>query len=145
LQRDLDVGIAAESNAGIGVAVGATARARYHVVSRGNFHLALDVPLSVHSYVDGTSPHLVIVGAEPGVMMSSWIGDHVEVFYGAALRVLHAPNTVFVGPRARAGVVVTPGRFAIALGGNLSYLVITDTPPESAFMADLSVAFHFGT
>jgi hypothetical protein len=78
-------------------------------------------------------------------MMSSWIGDRVEVFYGAAFRVFHAPDTMFVGPQARAGMVVALGRFAIALGGNLSYLFITDTPPESAVMAELSMAFHFGT
>jgi hypothetical protein len=145
LRSDLDLGIVAQGIAGIGWATGATARTRYHMLTCGNFHLALDVPISLHAYLDGDAPHLVIVGAEPGVMMSSWLGARVEVFYGAAFRAFHAPDTLFIGPQARAGVALTLGQFAIALGGNLSYLFITDTPAERELMGDLSVAFHFGT
>ena len=143
LAPEVDASIALAGNLGFATAVGTTLRLRWSALHYGNFHMAVDLPFSNAMYPDGESPHLRIVGVEPGVMMSNVFDDSFGIFYGSMLRVYYAASTYFVGPQARLGAGFSFKELRLALAVNASHVAVTNTPAMTLFSLDLLFGYAF--
>jgi hypothetical protein len=144
LEDDLDLGVVAHGYAGDGWAVGGTAKAKWSLVPEGPVRLALELPITVDTYVDGPPPRLVVGGIEPGVALSSPISDRIELLYGVRGRLFFLSGLVAGGPEVRGGLAVRWSHFGVAFTGEASELFVTGAPGRPAWSAALEAAWHWG-
>lgn len=140
---DLDASVAVKTNVGFATGRGGTLRVRWAALRWKTLRLAADLPLTATWYT-ASSPNLVMLGAEPGVLASNVFGGSFGVFYGAALRFYEAASTYFVGPQGRLGVAWAFGDFRLAFGTSVSRVVVSYTPTLTLFSADLGLSYGFG-
>jgi hypothetical protein len=143
VERNFDLGIAVQGNIGLSNAIGGTIKARVRAVDRGAFQLGFEIPVSVDVYTK-SSPALTMVGVEPSLLMSSFCGRHVEIFYGVGARFFALPGNFLAGPQARAGIALPFGFFEIFLSGRVSYLFDNAVPASLDGTAELGLVFHIG-
>jgi hypothetical protein len=144
LADEVDLGVVVHGYAGVGWAVGGTVEARWSLVPEGVVRLALELPVTLDTYVDGPPPRLVVGGLEPGVAMSTPLGDHTELLYGARGRLFFLSGVVVGGPEIRGGFAVRWSQFGMAVVGEASELFVTDAPARPAWSGGLEAAWHWG-
>lgn len=144
LNRRVDLGIAVDTIAGVGWALGGSARLRVHLFDYGSLHGALEVPFSVDAYVDTQPPHLLVFGFQPGLVLSNGFGRNFEIFYALQARVFSLSDIVIVGPQVRAGAALSFRFVSFFVAGNASYLVVTDARDRPAWSLELGAAIYLG-
>ena len=139
----LDLGVGMQATVGVADALGGTLLGRARFVRRQSFRLGAELPLSVDVYPTSSEP-VYIFGAEPTLLMSSYLSSRVELFYGPGARFYLIEGTSLVGPQARAGVAFYSGAAALLLAGKGSYLFVSDLTNRFAWALELAVSVRWG-
>lgn len=109
LSPDIDLGVGARLPFWpFGIAPGA--QLRWRLFTAGQFQLALDASLHVPISFGGFGGIAFGISVEPGVMMSYFLKDNMELYFGLIVPVspILAPNVIFqIGFDARVGFAYT--------------------------------------
>ena len=143
LDPNVDLGVALQGNWGLADALGGTVKLRLRMLQRDSFHLGVELPLSVDVY-PRSRPMLAVVGFEPTLLMSSFLGEHLELFYGGGGRIFAISDVLLGGPQLKAGLAVRFGCFAVFVAGKASYLFTAGRPGLVQGGAELGIAFDLG-
>ena len=144
MHQKFDLGAAVHATLGVSDALGGLVQGRVNILRRQSFRLGAELPLSIDVYPTSSEP-VFVFGAEPALMMSTYLSPRVELFYGPSARLYLIEGVAIVGPQGRAGMTFYWGGAAFSLAGKSSYLFVSDLANRLAWSLELGWSLRWGS